>query len=291
MVVTRSISTIVPVNEINYKNRNSSIYQNTSGVTSIWTTTFAGQQDIQRNAFKKYSLSLMYYVPHKTKLLNIAQSYIGRIVEVTPDEYAKMSEKDRLKTQMAFIGTYGTPDEAWCAHTVSYMCEQAGINIGAHKKGVAQFIQWGKEKGIYNPISTVQMCSVNYLQERQQRAMQIRSQIAKMQEGDLVIWKSDTCINTQKGLINAKASHIGIFECINPDGSISVLEGNANETKTGFFEKYIATKEKEAKNGNQKIGEAQEINPRDGFIRKTYTPEQLAASGYSGYINMQSLVK
>ena len=45
------------------------------------------------------------------------------------------------------------------------------------------------------------------------------------------------------------------------------------------------------KKGNQQIGEPQEENRRDGLIRKVYTVEQLAAGGYSGYINMQGLVK
>ena len=246
---------------------------------------------LKQDSFGSKTLGLMYYQLHKTDLLRIAQSYLGNIIEVTPSEYNKMGLLERQNTQSIVIGNYGTIDEAWCAHTVSFMCEQAGIDIGGHKKAVSQFINWGKSKDIYKPIQTNTIVPVNFIQERKNRETQIRKQIREMKEGDLIIWKSDTVSITQNGFHMGKASHIGIFEGINPDGSISVLEGNANELKTGIYERYIATTPEEARKGNQKIGEPQEINVRDGFIRKTYTAEQLAMGGYSGYIDMQNLVK
>ena len=246
---------------------------------------------VKSDSFSNHTLSLMYYQSHKSNLLTIAQNYLGRIIEVSPKEYAQMGFTERMGTQQAFIGKYGTIDEDWCAHTVSFMCEQAGINIGGHKKGVSQFISWGKSKGIYKPIQTNEICPINYIQERENRTKQIKQQFKHLKEGDLIVWKSDRVTITQNGFHMDKASHIGIFEGFNPDGTISVLEGNANEFKTGKYEKYIATNEKEAKNGNQRIGEPQEVNLRDGFIRKTYTAEQLASGGYSGYISMQSLIK
>ncbi len=246
----------------------------------------------QLNYFGERTKDLMYEIPHKTRLLKIAQNYLGKITEVSPEEYARLSNADRQKTQMAIIGQYGTPDEAWCAHTVSYLCRQAGINIGPHKKGVAQFIEWGTQNGRYKNIKTNTISKNNYVQEREKRAKQIRQQTKKMKEGDLIIWKSDGISYTQNGHVYAQASHIGIIECVNPDGTVSVIEGNANEFKTdGKFERLVANTPHEAKKGNQQIGEPQEENRRDGLIRKVYTVEQLAAGGYSGYINMQGLVK
>ena len=249
------------------------------------------EQTLRVDSFSKKTIDLLHYRAHKTKLLRTAQDYLGNIVEVTPEEYQKLSPKDRQNTQMAFIGNHGTINEAWCAHTVSFICKKAGVSIGEHKKAVDQFICFGKQNNIYHPIQKNPICSINYIQEREQRAKQIKEQFNHLKEGDLIIWKESKNFSiTQQGSNYSKTSHIGFFEGVNPDGTISVLEGNANEFKTGKYEKYIATNSEEAKNGNQQIGEPQEINPRDGFIRKTYTAEQLAAGGYSGYIDMQKLI-
>ncbi|MBR6099275.1 CHAP domain-containing protein [bacterium] len=259
-------------------------YPNYYGIGSPYTGK-------QKKYFAERSQDLMYKIPHKTKLLNVAQSYVGQIIEVTPEEYKRMSYADRQKTQGVVIGPYGTIEEAWCAHTVSFLCEQAGINIGGHKKGVQQFIDWGTQKGIYRPIKTNIMTKDNYVLERSKRAAQIRQQTKQMKEGDLIVWKSDTVHTTQFGINYCNASHIGIIECVNEDGTVSVIEGNANEPRTGTYERYVATNDREKRNGNQSCGESQELNPRDGLIRKVYTVEELAANGYSGYINMQGLVK
>ena len=102
---------------------------------------------------------------------------------------------------------------------------------------------------------------------------------------------SDAVHTTQLGKKRCEASHIGIIECVNEDGTVSVIEGNANEPRSGAFERYVAMNNSEAKKGNQRCGECQELNPRDGLIRKVYTVEELAAGGYSGFISMQKIVK
>lgn len=247
--------------------------------------------NIQKSSFTERSLDLMYEIPHKTKLLKIAQNYIGKITEATEEELSKMTYAQKAGTQLAIIQNHGYATDAWCAHTVSYMCNLANINIEGHKRSVQEFIDWGVKRNFYKPINTNPINPLNYTKERAFRTSQIKSQIKNMKEGDLIIWKSDCVSTTQLGLQQSQSSHIGILECINEDGTISVIEGNANELKTGKYEKYIATNAKEAQKGNQTIGEPQEINPRDGIIRKVYTPEQLAAGGYSGYINMQNIIK
>ena len=273
-------------------NQNISDILSGKGSSAEGLVTLGNNTTRQLNYFGERTRDLMYEIPHKTHLLNIAQNYIGRIIEVTPEEYRKMSDKDKQKTQMAIIGSYGTPDEAWCAHTVSYLCRLAGVNIGEHKKGVSQFIAWGQQNGRYKAIKTNIVNETDFDKERKYRADQIKKQSKQMKEGDLIIWKSDYISYTQNGYVRFNASHIGIIECVNPDGTISVIEGNANEYKTrGKYERLIANNQAEAQRGNQAIGEAQEINSRDGIIRKVYTPEQLAAGGYSGYINMQGLVR
>ena len=246
---------------------------------------------VQTSSFGERSLDLMYEIPHKTRLLRIAQNYVGKITEVSAEELKHMSYKQKNQTQAAIIGNNGYVTDAWCAHTVSYMCNQAGINIDGHKKAVKEFIDWAGKKGYYRPIKTNPINTLNYEYERKNRAAQIKSQFKNMKEGDLIVWKSDVVQSTQLGLKQACASHIGIFECVNEDGSISVIEGNANEYRTGKYERYVVTNVNEAKIGNQSIGDSQEINPRDGIIRKVYTAEELASGGYSGYINMQKIVR
>lgn len=243
-------------------------------------------------SFGAYSLSLMYDRQHTTKLLDIAQKYVGNIIEVTDEELKYMLPSQRTGTQVEIIGNGGLPNSQWCAYTVSYMCEKTDIDIEGTKFAVQQFIDWGVKRNFYRPINTCKMTPDNYIQERANRAAQIKQQTKKMHEGDLIIWKSDTMFKTQIGLKGFKASHIGIIEKVNPDGTVVVIEGNANEVrKNNKYERLIATNSFEAKNGNQKIGEFQEINPRDGIIRKIYTVEELAATGYSGYIDMQKIVK
>ena len=47
----------------------------------------------ERKPFGEYTMSLMYKIPHKTKLLNLAQDHLG-IQEVTTKEYKHLPSKD-----------------------------------------------------------------------------------------------------------------------------------------------------------------------------------------------------
>ncbi len=243
------------------------------------------------NPFGEKTNSLMYKKQHKTHLLDVAQNHLG-IQEVTEDEYYKLSSKDINNTQMHVIGKFGTFNHQWCAHAVSHIAKEANINIGKHKKSVQAFIDWGKANNTYNSIYTNSITPSNFITERYSRESQIKEQIKNMHEGDFIIWKSDfVAILPNHQIEESKASHIGILESVNSDGSITVIEGNANEYKTDKAERESVVTGQEGIYGNQEIGEFQEVNRRDGLIRKTYTAQNLAAFGYSGYIDNQKIVK
>ena len=236
---------------------------------------------------------MLKYIPHRTKMLNVAQSLLG-LQEVTAEEYALLSPDEQKKTQMRVIGRYGNVNDQWCAHTVSYICEQSGININGHKSAVRQFVEWGTKNDRYNPITVININSNNYVRERQNRKRQIADQLKNMHEGDLIIWKTDYVVKFDDGKVEKqKSSHIGVIESVDiQNGIVTVIEGNANEPLTGRdFERVKVKTPLEGINGNQKVGEVKEINRRDGLIRKQYKIEDLANFGYSGYINMQGLIK
>lgn len=241
--------------------------------------------------FESKTMSMMYKTNHKTKLLDIAQDHLG-IQEVTETEYNNLSYTERQNTQMHLIGEYGTINHQWCAHTVSHLSEEAGMDIDGHKKAVQEFIDWANKKGIYRPINTNTINKLNYKSERVKREKQIKEQLKLMKEGDFIIWKTSYIVELTNGKrIEKKSSHIGIIESVNKDGTITVIEGNANESKKGNAERELVKNAAEGVRGNQNIGEFQEVNQRDGLIRKVYTAKDLAAFGYSGYIDTQNIIK
>lgn len=240
--------------------------------------------------FDKKTENLLYKKEHNTKFLNIAQEHLG-IQEVTPEEYENLTDEEKQNTHMHLIGNNGNVKHQWCAHTTSHIAKEAGIDIGQHKKYVSQYIDWATKNKIYNPIDKNTVSSSNFIMERYNREQQIKSQFNNMKEGDLIVWKSDYIAELPDGNIEKKSSHIGILESVNPDGTITVIEGNANEfVSDENAERYIVSTEEEGKIGNQEIGDFKEVNNRDGVIRKTYTAQELANFGYSGYINMQGLI-
>ena len=244
------------------------------------------------NPFEEKTKSLMYKTYHKTNLLNIAQNHLG-YQEVTEDEYSNLSYAEKDKTQMHFIGNYGDINHEWCAHAASHLSEEANMDIDGHKIAVQQFIDWAENKGYYRPIKTNKATVKNYLNERKLREVQISSQFKEMKEGDYIVWKSSYVAELPNGKLKEKnSSHIGILESVNKDGTITVIEGNANEFLTGEdFERELVKNSKDGIVGAQEIGDFKEVNRRDGLIRKTYTAENLASFGYAGYIDTQEIVK
>lgn len=238
------------------------------------------------------SKEMMRFVPHKTNLLNIAQNYLG-IMEVTPDELAKMSPSEKRKTQALIIGDKGKVDEAWCAHTVSFLSKKAGMNVGPYKKAVSAYIHWAKENKSWRPIETKQMTGNNIGAERKSRAIQIQKQLKNMKEADFIVWKSQFSVKTNKGIKNVQASHIGIIESVDTKkGTVTVIEGNANISKSSNgTERYVVENDLQGVYGNQSVGEFQEVNRTDGLIRKTYTVDELAKFGYSGFIDNSKIAK
>ncbi len=245
----------------------------------------------EKKPFESKTQSLMYKTQHKTKLLDIAQNHLG-YQEVSNKEYPKLPQSEKDKTQMHFIGKYGNPNHQWCAHAVSHLSEEAGMNIGGHKMSVQQYINWARNKGYYHPIETNTATVSNYKLERKQRAVQIKEQFKKMKEGDFVIWKSSYVAELpNREFKNKNSSHIGILESVNEDGTITVIEGNANEFLTENAEREIVKTQTDGIIGAQDIGDFKEVNKRDGLIRKTYTAENLASFGYAGYIDTQEIIK
>lgn len=241
--------------------------------------------------FSQETIDMLYNNTNvHTNFLKNANKLLGTV------EYKNQTEltsEEKQRTQSAIIGRYGTSDHQWCAHAVSTIAEQSGINIGGHKAQVQQFINWGKANGIYNPISnTDPITKSNFETVREARANDISKQISDMKEGDLIIWKSRYAAKTNEGLNFWNASHIGIIESADlENGTVTVLEGNANVPRSDdSYERYIVRNASQRLVGDQVNGEPEELNRTDGLIRKVYTIQDLANFGYSGYINMQSLV-
>ena len=229
---------------------------------------------------------------HSTKLLSIAQDSIG-VIEVTKAEYNKMTPEQKQRTNIHIIGNHGASTEAWCAHTVSYLSDKAGMNIGGHKKSVQEFINWGRQNGTYRPIAMRNTSAANYETEREVRTEQIKAQLQHMSEGDFIIWKGKYVATVEDGSVQPQSSsHIGLIENVDiENGIVTVIEGNANEQITSdYAERSLVQTAEQGKTGAQEIGEWQEANKRDGIIRKQYTIQDLAAFGYSGYIDNKKIV-
>ena len=229
---------------------------------------------------------------HNTRVLELAQDSIGTI-EVSMAEYMQMTPEQKQKTQIHIIGNHGASTEAWCAHTVSYLSEQAGMDIGGHKKSVASFITWARDNSTYRPVSLRHTTTENYQTERSIREGQIRAQLPDMHEGDYIIWKGKYAATVEGGGVEQHtSSHIGFIESVDVEnGIVTVIEGNANEQISGDgFERSLVTSATEGETGAQEVGEWKEANKRDGIIRKQYTIADLAAFGYSGYIDNSKIV-
>ena len=248
---------------------------------------------LKNQPFSDLTLELMgQNFTHTTKLLDKASSFLG-IQEVTPQEFRSLTSEQKQQTQMRFIGRYGNPTHQWCAHAVSTIAEESGMTIGGHKAQVQQFVNWASNRGTYNRISTSTITPQNYTTERSIRAEQVRRQLPNMHEGDFIIWKTDYAVNgPNNNVYTTKSSHIGIIEHVNiENGVVTVIEGNANEyASADGYERIKVNNSREGINGAQNIGEPQEVNRRDGLIRKQYTIEQLANFGYSGFIDNSSIV-
>jgi len=221
-----------------------------------------------------------------TVLVKNANRYVERVWEDTTSHYRFLQK----------LGTHNAnyyKNSAWCALTVSILAKEAGMNIGADFiPTVDGFISWAGRR--YKKIPTNRLTPQNVKQERARRAGEILRQIqsGNMKEGDFIIWKTDLALKDGANWKIKKSSHIGIIESVDPvNGTITVIEGNANETITSGGEALIVKNKQQGIKGNQEIGEVQEKNQHDGVIRKTYNIEELARNGYSGYIDNAGLVK
>lgn len=171
----------------------------------------------------------------------------------------------------------------WCADAVNYFylkgygktpfgVDKNGRYLSANVQGL---INWGKSKMRYHGINS----------ERE-----IPSQLKEMHSGDVIIFKSPYTVKVEGGkTITRHASHTGIIKEVK-DGKIITIEGNANIYKVNSKgERLLVHNDKEGENGNQAIGDFQEVNHFDSILEKFYTVNDLIENGYSGYIDMQNL--
>lgn len=196
----------------------------------------------------------------------------------------------------AFITGKAYTNQQWCAYTISYAIDKITKAKGIKNptKGfyaVSQYRDWGRKSGRYKPIATQNVSKDNFQKDRAAREKEIKAQLPKMKEGDLIIWKSEyyaKAFENGKGTMkHFTSSHIGMIEKVEGD-YVYVIEGNANEAKSdNNYERYINSTDSII--GNQKAGEIVEINQNDGVIRKRYSISDLAKFGYSGFIDMKGL--
>lgn len=111
-----------------------------------------------------------------------------------------------------------------------------------------------------------------------------------MKPGDVIIFKSLHEIRVEGGkTVLRHSSHAGIVKEVK-NGRVFTIEGNANVYKRNKKgERLFVHNDKEGENGNQAIGDFQEIFKRDGMLEKVYNVNGLKDNGYSGYIDMQNL--
>jgi surface antigen len=91
----------------------------------------------------------------------------------------------------AVAGSY--PGAPWCAYFVSWAAAQAGTPIGDTGQGygaVSQIADWGARTGRLLPAG------------------------AEPQPGDIILFGS---------------AHVGLVESVNPDGSLTTVEGNSSQ--------------------------------------------------------------
>jgi hypothetical protein len=174
--------------------------------------------------------------------------------------------------------------EQWCADTVNYLYLKAfGKDpFGVDKKGnyinsdVKSLKNWGIQHKRFHTASG---------------AEKIQAQFKSMKPGDVIIFKSPFVseLNDGKKIVR-HASHTGIIKNVSK-GVVTTIEGNANVYRTNKKgERYLVHNLKEGENGNQSIGDFQEVNKYDGVIEKRYKVQDLINHGYSGYIDMKNAV-
>lgn len=196
----------------------------------------------------------------------------------------------------AFITGKAYTNQQWCAYTISYAIDKITKEKGIKNptKGfyaVRQYVDWASKAKRYHPIKTKNVSQANITTDRKNREKEIKAQLPKMKEGDLIIWKSEyyaKALENRKGTIkHFTSSHIGMIEKVVGD-YVYVIEGNANVAKSdNNYERYINSTDSVI--GDQKAGEIVEINRNDGVIRKRYSISDLAKFGYSGFIDMKGL--
>ena len=282
----KQLNTVNPDLALDHSQSNTT-YKNLKQQLTMGADINFSEETVKMNS-KKYA--------HNTRVLDVAESHLG-LVEITEKEYNFYKQNDPSKlegTQYSMIGKHGQITDQWCAHTVSTLSERAGVDIGGHKKAVSEFVAWAKSKNDFRQIKTNWMNKNNVEQERISRAEQIEAQMYDMSEGDFIVWKASYAVDVgNKNLKNKQSSHIGIIEDVDLNsGKITVIEGNANlfrKDENGRL--FVVNRYSDGINGNQERGDFQEVNYRDGLIRKEYTKEDLAEMGYLGYIDNQRRLK
>lgn len=174
--------------------------------------------------------------------------------------------------------------EQWCADAVNYIYTKAyGKDpFGVDKSGkylnsnVLGLKKWGIDNSRYYSAVI---------------PTDIKQQLKQFSPGDVVIFKSKYTVPVEGGKkVTRHASHTGIVKEVKNGKVVVLIEGNANIYRTNNKgERFIVHNDKEGKNGNQAVGDFQEVNPHDGVIEKSYDVKSLQEHGYSGFIDMTGI--
>lgn len=263
--------------------------------TANHTKTTSKSTIKNENAFEQDTMNLnKRKFTHSTRFLEVAQDSLG-LYEITALEYNRMKKEnpEELKnTQAIIVGDFGMRNNhQWCAYTVGYLAQRAGLNIGKYSSVQTYIDKFQKD---YNQISRQKMTKENYKKERIARANEIEKQLPKMNEGDFIIWKGDYVVPKSNGTVQkSTASHIGIIENVDlENGIVTVIEGNANISEMNENQERVPVRTSaDCKRGAQTYGEYKDVNNRDGLIRKQYTIEELSKHGYTGFISNKARMK
>lgn len=213
--------------------------------------------------------------PKAAMLLNTAQN---------------MLKKDYKEVDGSYLEITQGRKEAWCANTVNYIFEKTygtnifGVRAGTnqYKAAVFELKDWGQKNKTFVPATK----SEGGKQFTDEKTVERIMKGSDIKPGDVIIWDACSHITVDGKPYVKKSSHIGILKEIK-DGKMCIYEGNANYYKTDANGGYLSVKTAEqGKNGDQEIGELQEINESDQFLLKEYDVKALMASGFSGYIKI-----
>jgi hypothetical protein len=205
---------------------------------------------------------------NKAKVVSEAEMLVRNHVTADSNEYLKITQGR---------------EEQWCADTVNYVYQMA---LGFNPFGIKNNGEY-----LYPNVSGLKNWALfhgRYHESKYQN--ETAPHFDTFQTGDIIIFKAPYTVKTSDGkMVTRHASHTGIIKEVK-GGKVITIEGNANIRKKDKNGEYLLVhNDKDGQNGNQAIGDFQEVNHDDGVIERVYSLQDLADYGYSGYVDMQGL--